>query len=917
MTTMNDAGNTTRRAPHAAPADAVVAALSTDAERGLATEEAERRLVRFGANELVAAKATPWWRRLVAQFQDVFVALLLGAAILAGLFGDWTDTAVIGAIVLLNAGLGFAQEERASRAVAALKSLGAPMARIRRDGRSLTVPAKLLTPGDVVEVEAGDHVPADSRLLWSFGVRVNEASLTGESVPVDKSATDVLPEDAPLGNRTNLVFQGTVVTAGKGAAVVVATGMRTELGRIASLMEKSTSEPTPLQRQLARLGRGLLVACLVLVALIFALDVWRRGNWAEAILFAISLVVAAVPEGLPAIVTISLTLGLQRMAKRNALMRKLASVETLGCVSVICSDKTGTLTRNEMTVREVVTARRHFRVDGTGYAPRGGFQSIDDTSPVRPEAEKDLQRLLEVGALCNHAQVTPMSEENWEVTGDPTEGALIVAAMKGGIDPISLRGRLLHEIPFDSERKAMSIVMSRADGKAWMETKGAAEVVIGRCQFELVNGETVPLSDDRRADWRRRDANMAGRALRVLALAFRPVDDPNTESFHEEGLILAGLVGMIDPPRDEVRDAVATCRTAGIRPVMITGDHPETAVAIGRELDILRDGQSTMTGHDLDRVNDETLADQVDNVAVYARVSAEHKLRVIEAWRRRGQVVAMTGDGVNDAPAVKRADIGVAMGRGGTDVTREAAAMVLLDDNFATIVAAVEEGRAIYDNLRKFLVFLLSCNIGEMLLVLAASILGWPSPLSPAQLLWINLVTDGLAALALGMEPPEPGVMRRPPRHPSRRLLSGKLGRSVFLQGTLIAGAGFVAFALVYQSDPNRIVEARTAAFCALVFAELLRAFAARSPNLTFFELGVGSNPYLALAVVGSALLQLAVIFIGPLARLFDIARPDGRTLLIIAAVSFGPVTVIELAKLLARRRRRRRRDDANPDALA
>lgn len=885
--------------PHARSREQTLQSLSSSEQTGLSASQVIVARQQSGWNELATVAPEPAWKRFLAQFSDVVVLILISAAVISGSMGEWTDTAAILAIVLLNAVLGFFQEERAERALAALQSLAAPTAKVVRDGMLASIPARELVPGDIVEMEAGDNVPADLRLLTAFAVQVQEASLTGESFPVEKDAEIVLEDSTPLADRQNMAYMSTVLAGGQGRGIVVATGMQTEIGRIAGLMQMYEREPTPLQQQLARLGRVLVVICLALVGVIFLLGLWHGDSWLEALLSSVSLAVAAVPEGLPAVVTTALALGLQRMARRNALVRKLPSVETLGCVSVICSDKTGTLTRNEMTVRELLVGGMHYRVSGSGYAPRGEFfkNSAPDEQPSKL-TDEDAQIALRVAAYCNHAQVLPgKAEREWIVIGDPTEGALAVLAMKSGLLTSGRKPRVLQELPFDSERKAMSVLLKDDSEHRVQYTKGAPESLLAHCDFERFENRVIPLTDQRRREITQANVEMASRALRVLALAYR--DDTGAEAkIDENRLTFAGLVGMIDPPRDEVKMAVARCRQASIRPVMITGDHPVTAKAIANELGIASETDRVVTGQDIANWSDEELAANVETIAVYARVAPEHKLRVVRAWKSRGEVVAMTGDGVNDAPAVKAADIGIAMGASGTDVTREASAMVLLDDNFTSIVNAVEEGRAIYDNIQKFLVFLLSCNAGELMLMLLVSLYGWPIPLLPVQLLWINLVTDGLPALALAMEPPEPGLMRRRPRRSSESMLSWSLGGVVLFQGALLAVVGLVAFAFGYQHEGD-LDEARTLTFCVVVYAELFRALAARSRIWTFWQLGPGTNPYLFAAVAISGLLQVGIIAL-PFARpIFEASPHTWTEWLVLFALALTPVTVIELTKLI------------------
>jgi Ca2+-transporting ATPase len=894
--------------------DEVIARFGTDPSQGLSDAEAIDRRARFGPNQLAEPPAPSRWRRFLGQFLEPVIGILIAAVVVAGFMGEWVDAAAILAIVFLNGILGFVQEERAERALAALQRLSAPVAKVLRGGRLLSLPASELVPGDRIVIEAGDSIPADARLMRSFDLRIQEAPLTGESVPVAKDASLAMSEESPLGDRKNMVYMGTTAAAGKADAVVVATGMATELGHIAGMLGRTDRDPTPLQRRLAELGKVLIGLVLGIVAFIFLIRMLRGGALLESFLLSVSLAVAAVPEGLPAVVTLALAIGLQRLVRRNALVRKLPSVETLGSVTIICSDKTGTLTRNEMTVREVVTGSAHYHVSGAGYEPRGGFHprpQEDDQAgrergepgpAVDPQDWPDLLRAMRIAAWCNSSQVARRTdaEGGWQVIGDPTEGALVVVARKADVHAHDRDGRVLHEIPFDSERKAMSVVVQGPDESVMMLTKGAPEIILAKCNREWRHGHIETLTSARRAEIAKTAAAMAAHALRVLALADRHHRDPGQEDVHrEEDLVFAGLVGMIDPPRDEVREAVRTCREAGIRPVMITGDHPATALAIARELGIARDHDQARTGLELDRLSDDALAAAAPETAVYARVSAEHKLRIVKAWKSRGQVVAMTGDGVNDAPAVKAADIGIAMGITGTDVTKEASDMVLTDDNFATIVGAVEEGRGIFDNIRKFIHYLLASNASEVLLMLIAALIGWPAPLTAVQLLWINLVTDGFPALALGVEPPERDIMKRPPRSPREPVITRSAGISILAHGLLMAAVGVAAFALTYRRGED-IHRARTAAFCTLAFTQLFFSFACRSRRRTLPELGPFSNPYLFGAIAISSILQFAIVHM-PFARpIFDVPFSPGRDwLTIILPLSLIPVTVVEFSKLV------------------
>ncbi|HEX5104289.1 MAG TPA: cation-translocating P-type ATPase [Pirellulaceae bacterium] len=889
---------------------------------GLSDVEVQAQRARHGWNQLEESPPPPLWQKLLAQFKDLVIWILIVAAVVSGALGEWVDAIAILAIVLLNGVIGFMQEERAQRALAALQKLSAPVAKVIRSGQLHSLPAKVLVPGDIIELEAGHNVPADGRLVQAFSLNVQEAALTGESVPVEKDATSILAADAPLGDRRNMVYLGTIAAAGKGTAVITATGMQTELGRIAGMLQRHEAEPTPLQRRLAGLGRVLVVICLLIVAVIFALEVAREGQFVAAFLTSVSLAVAAVPEGLPAVVTIALALGVQRMVKRNALVRKLPSVETLGSVSVICSDKTGTLTRNEMTVQEIVAGDRHYLVTGVGYAPHGQFLdvSLDAGSngstrvdaradgrnpPIDVALHDDLAMALTIGAWCNNAQLVPQgdAEEAWQVIGDPTEGALVVAALKGHIQARNRSQAVVLEIPFDSARKAMSVVVRDAGGALALYCKGAPEVILAKCVAERRSGRVEPLSDERRRALLASNAELAARALRVLALAYRPSPPDRLDQRPESELVFSGLVGMIDPPREEARLAVTKCREAGIRPIMITGDHPATALAVAQKLGMTESGDRAVSGPELERMPDEELAGQVERISVYARASAEHKMRIVTAWKSKGQVVAMTGDGVNDAPAIKAADIGIAMGITGTDVTKEASDMVLTDDNFASIVSAVEEGRGIYDNIQKVLQFLLSCNAGEILLMFVAGLLGWPAPLLPIQLLWINLVTDGLPALALSLEPPEPDVMRRKPRRRDESILSARLGLAILWQGLLVGLVGLAAFGYSFLNygDAER---ARAVTFCVVVYAELLRALAARSQTLTLAQLGPLTNPYLLLAIVVSGLLQVSIAVVPFTQLVFDVPAHTAAEWLIIVALALTPVTLIEVGKPILRRRR-------------
>jgi Ca2+-transporting ATPase len=919
--------------------DAVLAGLGSDRRRGLSEGEAERRLEEYGRNELAAEQPVPGWRRFLAQFQDVLVILLLIAtALSAGLWFHERDTALpyeaiaILAVVLLNATMGFIQEARAEAAVAALRAMAASDAEVTRDGHRRGVPAAELVPGDVILLEEGDTVPADARVIDSAGLQTAEAALTGESLPVSKDA-DPVGEPAALGDRHNMVFSGTAVTYGHGTAVITATGMQTEMGRIAGMLHEEPDAKTPLQQELDRVGRTLgivvVVIAIIMIATILVMeDVRGVAGLVDTLILGVALAVAAVPEGLPAVVTAVLSIGVQRMARRNAIVRHLAAVETLGSATVIASDKTGTLTKNEMTVKAVVTASGRVAFEGTGYAPEGTVQregggEID--GPLRTE----LERALAAADRANNAEVVEQ-EGRWVVQGDPTEGALIVAGRKAGLRSEHLDATLprVGEVPFSSERKLMS-TMHRDTGnedRVLVFVKGAPDVLLQRCTREIVGEEHRPLTDERRTAIAEANEALAGEALRTLGVAVRVLPGSSADRVEREGLdpevetdlTFAGLIGMIDPPRPEARDAVARALAAGIRPIMITGDHPATASVIARELGIGED-VTAVTGAELASCNDDELSAIVAQRSVYARVNPEHKLRIVKALKRSRAVVAMTGDGVNDAPALKTADIGVAMGITGTDVSKEAADIVLADDNFATIVAAVEEGRAIFANIRKFLRFLLSSNIGEVLTmffgVLLATQIGIPAaesgivlPLLATQILWINLVTDGMPALALGVDPADEGLMTQPPRPAGEGVITAQMWRGIIIVGVVMAaGTLFVLDAAL----PGGLVEGtgdlrygQTMAFTTLMLFQLFNVFNARSDTASAFS-RLFTNRWLWGAIALSLVLQLVVVYVPALQRAFGTVKLGTGDWLRCIAVASTVLWVREAGKGVARRAQR------------
>lgn len=827
---------------------------------GLKSHEVGARLEKYGHNQLQQTREISPWQIFIAQFLDFMVLVLLGAAIVSGFLGERLDAITIIAIVILNAILGFIQEYRAEKSLEALKELSAPQASVIRDGKLQRIPAKLVVPGDIMVLESGDRVAADGRLLEAVDLEVNEATLTGESLAVSKHAAVIRDPHAGLGDQKNMVFAGTVVSSGRGKAVVTATGMNTEIGKIAGMISSVDEEETPLQKRLDQLGRVLVVICLGVCASVATLGILRGEPPRQMFLSAVSLAVAAIPEGLPAIVTIALAIGVQRMIRRNAIIRKLPAVETLGCATVICSDKTGTLTQNKLSVTRLWTPVNEYHMENPPQdaANNGG----------------DLAQLLEIGALCNNAQLEGGGRGQRKVIGDPTEGALLMAAEAAGVNlsELSRDFRRLAEIPFSSERKRMGVWIQDKEGRIRLYVKGASDVILDRCSRVMTKYGIQPMNAAMKEMIRNRVEAWGADALRVLAFAWKESDREEIGAAKkidpEKDLIFQGLMGMTDPPRPESQSAVAKCRQAGIQVKMITGDYPRTAAAIGKMIGLSRPNGKLITGQELDRMTDEQLAKVIGDIDIFARVAPHHKLRVVKALKCKGEIVAMTGDGVNDAPAIKEADIGVAMGISGTDVSKEASAMVIADDNFATIVAAVEEGRMIYDNIRKFIRYLLSCNIGEILTMFGGILMGLPVPLLPLQILWINLVTDGLPAIALGMEPAEPGIMKRRPRPSNEGIFGRGLGKKIIFQGVMIGIATLTIFTLKLQSGD--VALARTAAFNALVFSQLLFVFRCRSEYRSIFQINFLGNPYLVGAVLISTTMQLMATYLPVLQPIFN-----------------------------------------------
>ena len=867
----------------------VLDTLDTDPDQGLSQGEGARRLAGYGENKLEKAKPPGLFRQVLAQLRDPMILVLLAAAALSFFAGggqDWLDTAIILLIVVFNTVISVSQEDNARKALEALEKLAAPRARVLREGVERRLESTHLVPGDILLLEAGDYVPADGRILWAAGLQTDESAMTGESLPVHKRAGDGLPPDTPLAERKNMVIGGTVVTGGRAKVVVTATGMQTEMGKIAGLLLRQGQGETPLQRKMKEVSRVLSLVCVGVCAVMFGVGMLQHRDILDMFLTAVALAVAAIPEGLPAIVTIVLAVGVGRMARRNAIIKRLPAVETLGCASVICSDKTGTLTKNQMTVLEVWTPAPALR-----------------------------DRALTLGTLCGDAQEGPGG-----YIGDPTETAIAQAAAQAGLEKAALERDMPRrgEAPFDSVRKRMATCHALPNGEALVAVKGAPEAVLARCTHLLGAQGPRPLTDGDRRRIAQVGGDLAGQALRVLAVAQRlqPALPKSmaAESLEAE-LTFVGLIGMMDPPRPEVRQAVDRCAGAGIRPVMITGDHKDTAVAIAKQLNIYRPGDKAIDGAGLDFLPQETLEEEIEAFSVYARVTPEHKMRIVQAWQRRGHVVAMTGDGVNDAPALKAADIGCAMGKTGTDVAKGAADMILTDDNFATVVAAVEQGRGIYANIRKAIHYLLSCNIGEILTIFLATLLPVSqAPLSPVQLLWLNLVTDSLPALALGMEPVEKTAMTQPPRGKEEPLFSRAFSRRLAWQGALVGGITLLAYGLGFHLTGTFAV-ANTMAFATLTFSQLFHAFDVRSETTPLFRLGVLSNKAMNKAFLAGAALQAAVLLAPPLQGVFAVVPMDLAQWGIVLGLALTPLVVCELAKGLRRARagRRAAREEKSP----
>jgi len=891
---------------------------------GLTSQEAQERLKKYGYNELIAKKRKSALSMFLGEFKDIFILLLIAATIFSAIIGYYdvltgeaegvmeamADAIIIGAIVILVAITGFVQEYRAEKAIEAMKKLTAPKARVMRDGEETVVPAREIVPGDILVLESGDQVPADARIIEAIELKANEAVLTGESAPVNKDVAPV-KSDAPISERRNTVFTATHVVYGRGRAVVTTTGMNTEFGKIAEMVQTAEEEETPLQKKLdkfaGKIAKVVVAVCVVIFAL-EAFDVVAQGffsidGFIQAFMSSISLAISAVPEGLPAIVTVALALGAREFARRNALVRRLSSAEGLGAVTVICSDKTGTITKGEMTVRQLYVDGKFLEITGVGYEPKGEFKLGEDA--VKPEGDAEL--LLRIGALCNNAQLRKKeADDSWEIFGDPTEGALIVAAEKADLGSEELEEVYprVREVPFTSERKRMTTLHKTPENEVVAYVKGAPETILERCSRILENGKEVKLTQAKVRKVLQANEQLAGNALRVLAMAYKKLPSAS-EKYEDEAiekdLVFVGLQGMIDPPREEAIKANKTCQKAGIRTVMITGDHKLTAMAVAKEVGIFREGDLVLTGTELDKLGDAEFEREVEKVSVYARVSPAHKLRIVNGWKKKGHIVAMTGDGVNDAPAVKSADVGVSMGITGTDVTKEASDVILNDDNFATIVKAVEQGRVIYDNIRKYARFLIACNFDELVVIGTFAILGglfspelFPLPLLPAMILWINLVTDGAPAIALATDPPDVDVMDRQPRKPEEGILHG-MGRFIVLSFLLQAIGTILVFSLEYYVWPahgfgteETLMEARTTAFVQAAMFELLVVWNCRSEKRSVWRMGRDAfkNKFFVIAEIVSIALTLGITYIPITQRLFHLAALSLTDLAYVVGVS-------------------------------
>lgn len=869
-------------------------ALQTNSYTGLSDDEVKNRQRQYGYNELQEGEKQSLLLLFFAQFKDFMVLVLLVATLVSGLLGEYVDAIAIIAIVFLNGILGFFQEQKAEKSLDALKEMSAPQVNVLRNNKWTKIPSKEVVVGDILKFASGDRIGADLRVIESSSLEIEESALTGESQPVAKSSEPLMFAADGIGDEENKAFMGTMVTRGSGVGIVINTGMDTAMGQIAHLLQSAETLVTPLQRRLEQLGKILIVTAIILTVIVVLTGVLQGNDLYTMFLAGVSLAVAAIPEGLPAIVTVALSLGVQRMIKQRAIVRKLPAVETLGCASVICSDKTGTMTQNKMMVTKLWSEGKTWGVTGTGYVPQGEF--LLGEKPISIKSEKSLLQLLTLGLLCNKANVATKGDQ-YVLDGDPTEGAILVAAMKAGLtrEQLEKQFTIVKEFPFDSNRKMMSVIVKDEVGKQFVVTKGAPDVLFARCESILWDGKTAPFNKEMQMLVNKEMDGLASLALRIIAVGFKPVPTGNIllhEEEAEKNLILVGLQGMIDPPRPEVKAAIKECRQAGIKTVMITGDHVTTAKAIAFQLGILKGKEKILEGKQLNDMSFEELEEIVQDVAVFARVSPEHKLKIVKALQNQGHIVAMTGDGVNDAPAIKAADIGIAMGNTGTDVAKEASSLILVDDNFATIKAAIKEGRNIYENIRKFIRYLLASNVGEILVMFFAMLFGFPLPMIPIQILFVNLVTDGLPAMALGLDEPEDDVMKHKPRSPNEGVFARGLGWKILSRGFLIGISTLIAFYTVYQENKDHLAYAQTVAFATLVLTQLIHVFDCRSETSIFSRNPFG-NMYLVGAVLSSLLLMLATIYYQPLQMIFHTVSITARDWLLIIVMSSIPTFLL------------------------
>jgi Ca2+-transporting ATPase len=865
---------------------------NTNIKNGINKNEAENRLIKYGKNELTAENKGTLFKKIIEQFKDVLIIILIIAGLVSFFVGEEIDAIIIMAIVILNATMGIVQESKAEKSLEALKKMTSPNAKVIRDGAMEVIKASDIVPGDIVSVEAGDFIPADGRLIEAINLKIEESALTGESVPVEKHSEIIEGQDIPLGDKKNMVFSSTVVTYGRGEFMVTETGMSTEVGKIANMINKSNEISTPLQKKLAQFGKILGLIALGICILIFVIGLLEGRDFFDMFLTAVSLAVAAIPEGLPAIVTIVLAIGVQRLVKHRAVVRKLPAVETLGSATVICSDKTGTLTQNKMTLLKIADT-----------------ENIYDINMLKDSRNKALIEAMTAFSIANNSELVK-KDDKWDAVGDPTETALTIAAANYGLIKSELEEEYAHinELPFDSVRKMMSSINNKND-EVYIFTKGAPDELLRRCKYYMLNDEIKPLTDEVIKKIEKFNSDMGKNALRVLGAAYRKTDKIpekiDSESV-EKDLVFLGLAGMIDPPREEVKEAIRICKGAGIRTVMITGDHSNTATAIARELGILGEGHEAVSGTELSEMTQEDLNNRVQDISVYARVSPEHKVRIVKAWQSRGEIVAMTGDGVNDAPALKNANIGCAMGITGTDVAKGAADMVLTDDNFTTIVEAVHEGRGIFDNIKKSIHFLLSCNLGEIFAILFAIIMNWATPLIPIQILWVNLITDSFPAIALGMEPVDPDIMKRKPGKQSKGIFADGLGLIIGLQGLIIGIVTITAFLIGLKvtgkafNNAEALVHARTMAFATLAVSQLIHAFNVRSSG-SIFRIGIFSNKWMIRAFLLSFVLQISVIMVPFLSKIFKVVNLSINEWLIVGGLSLAPLIIVEIMKFITK----------------